>query len=220
MAAVAESTPVKLLDAASRLYAERGVFNVSMAEIVREAGQRNPSAILYHFGSRDQVLLALLEPHVRVIRERRLELLAVAQATPPDDMRTPIEALVRPVTELAGRGWRERAYLQIGLELADHPEHFSPVIAHLINETGSREVFDLLAERCPSLPRDIWESRLVICSGFVGRAAAERARGTADPGGARTHLPLDDDAFVSNLIDMYLGALTAPVSLDSRTAHS
>src|SRR5947199_1577167 len=143
----AASTRDKLLAAAGRLYAERGVFNVSLAEIVREAGQRNPSAILYHFGSRDDMLLAFLEPHVHFIRERRLELLMAAAATGADDLRSPIEALVRPVTELAARGWRERAYLQIGLELADHLDHFSPAIAALIGETGSREAFDLLEAR-------------------------------------------------------------------------
>src|SRR3954468_8561903 len=205
MAAVAESTPDKLLDAASRLYAERGVFNVSLAEIVREAGQRNPSAILYHFGTRDDVLLALLEPHVRFIRERRLELLVMARETAATDLRAPIEALVRPVTELAARGWRERAYLLIGLELADHLEQFSPAIADLLDETASREVFDLMAPRVvPPLPADVWDARIAICSGFVGRAAADRAR--------TQHPRLSDEAFVSNLIDMYAGALTSPLS--------
>ena len=208
------STRDKLLDAAGRLYAERGVFNVSLAEIVRDAGQRNPSAILYHFGSRDDMLLAFLEPHVRFIRERRLELLAVAADTAADDLRSPIEALVRPVTELAARGWRERAYLQIGLELADHLDHFSPAIAKLIGETASREVFELLAQRCPPLPPEVWEARVVICTGFVGRAAAERAKAT-EAKQKGSHLPLGDEAFVANLIDMYLGALTSPVTLDS-----
>src|SRR5438105_815298 len=148
----AASTRQKLLDAAGRLYAERGVFNVSLAEIVREARQRNPSAILYHFGSRDDMLLAFLEPHVRFIRERRLELLTVAAATPQDDLRSPIEALVRPVTELAARGWRERAYLQIGLELAYHLHHFSLAIPALVGDTGSRAVLHPLARRRPSSP--------------------------------------------------------------------
>ena len=39
------STSDLLLDSATRLFAERGVDNVSIAEIVRAAGQRNTSAI-------------------------------------------------------------------------------------------------------------------------------------------------------------------------------
>ena len=39
-----------LLDAAERLFAERGVNWVSMREIVRESQQHNTSAALYHFG--------------------------------------------------------------------------------------------------------------------------------------------------------------------------
>ena len=65
------STSDLLLDAAARLFAERGVDNVSIAEIVRSAGQRNTSAVHYHFGGRDQVLQAVLARHVSELAERR-----------------------------------------------------------------------------------------------------------------------------------------------------
>ena len=52
------ATRDKLLDAATALFAGRGVANVSLAEIVRAAGQRNASAIHYHFGGRDHVVEA------------------------------------------------------------------------------------------------------------------------------------------------------------------
>ena len=103
------ATRDKLLDAAAALFAERGVANVSLAEIVRAADQRNRSALHYHFGGRDQVVEAILARDVPALRERRLALLATAQAAPADDVRSVAEALVRPVTELAQRGWRERA---------------------------------------------------------------------------------------------------------------
>jgi hypothetical protein len=44
---------------------------------------------------------------------------------------------------------------------------------------------------------------------FIGRAAADRAR-ALDRGG--DHLVLSDDRFVSNLVDMLVGAMTAPVT--------
>src|SRR5205085_1882241 len=46
------TTRDKLVDAAARLFAERGIDNVSINEIVRAAGQRNASAVHYHFGNR------------------------------------------------------------------------------------------------------------------------------------------------------------------------
>lgn len=65
------STRDLLLDAATRLFAERGVDNVPIAEIVRAANQRNTSAIHYHFGNRDEVLRAVLARTYPVRSRRR-----------------------------------------------------------------------------------------------------------------------------------------------------
>ena len=198
------NTRDKLLDAAARLFAERGVFNVPLAEIVRQAGQRNPSAIHYHFGGRDQVLLEMMEPHVRFIRERRQELFELARKRPDDDLRSAVESMVRPVCELAQRGWRERAYLRIGSELADNPQRTSQAVIEMLFDTASRDPMRLMARRAPSMPAAVWSLRVNTCIGFVARAAAERGR-QVDAG---EDTGLSDDAFVSNLVDMYVGALT------------
>src|SRR4051812_43646292 len=88
------STPDRLLDAAARLFAERGIDNVSMAEIVRAADQRNVSAVRYHFGTRDDVLAALVARHVPDIAERRLELIEVARRQPATDRGAAAVAIV------------------------------------------------------------------------------------------------------------------------------
>ncbi len=205
----AQTTTEKLLDAAARLFVERGIDNVSIAEIVREAGQRNASAVHYHFGNRNGVFQALLGRHVPAIAERRLELLERARAAPDSDIRSAAEAIVRPITEFAQRGWRERAYLQIGVELADSVERTTPEIRTLLRETAGYEAWDLLRRRCPELPRDLWMERRTICTAFLGRAAADRAR-LLDGGGE--HPVLSDDRFVDNLVAMVVGAMTAPLA--------
>jgi AcrR family transcriptional regulator len=209
----AEDTREKLLDAAARLFAERGIEVVSLAEIVRAAGQRNASALHYHFGSRDAVLTALLERHIPAIRERRLELLDAARAD--GEVRTAAEAIVRPVTEFAQRGWRERAYLRYGSELAQQVDRFGPEVQAALHETSGYEAWDLLRSRCPKLPTKIWTERRAICTAFIGRAAADRAA-QLDRGGQ--HPVLSDNAFVDNLVDMVVGAMTAPVTVRSRHA--
>jgi AcrR family transcriptional regulator len=209
MTSAAAPTREKLLDAAAKLFAERGVNNVSLAEIVRAAGQRNTSAIHYHFGSRDAVLLAILERHVPVIRARRMELLARAQVR--DEPRSAAEAMVRPVTEFAQRGWRERAYLQIGSELTSYLDRASPSIQWLLRETAGHDALALLRDRCPPIPPEIWNERSAIATAFLGRAAADRARHLESrPRSGSDALP--DEEFVENLIDMFLGAITSPVS--------
>jgi AcrR family transcriptional regulator len=253
------STPDKLLDAAARLFAERGIENVAVAEIVRAAGQRNASAVNYHFGTRDDLLHAVLARHVPVLAGRRRELLDVARTA--GDVRSAAEAIVRPVTEFAQRGWRERAYLQIGSDVAAVLDRTTPAIRELLTETAGYEAWDLLrsrvalrpaapgvrgpsgpsergakgpsgpsergakgpsgpserevkgpsgpSEREVKIPRRVWVERQAICTVFIGRAAADRAR-KLDQGGE--HLVLSDDRFVSNLVDMAIGAMTAPVT--------
>lgn len=205
--AEATTTRDKLIDAAARLFAERGIDNVSINEIVRVAGQRNASAVHYHFGNRDQVLYALLERHVPTIAERRLELLDVARKRPARDARVAAEAIVRPVTEFAQRGWRERAYLQIGSEVAQALDRSTPEIRTVLEQTAGYEAWDLMRSRCRNVPDDLWQERQQICIVFIGRAAADRAR-SLDRGGR--HPVLSDDRFVDNLVNMVVGAMTAP----------
>jgi AcrR family transcriptional regulator len=207
MATDPAATREKLLDAAMQLFAERGVADVSLAEIVRAADQRNASAVHYHFGGRDQVVEAILARYVPAIRERRQELLAVASGA-PDPVRAAGEALVRPVTELARRGWRERAYLQIGAELANQPDRTTPEIRRLFRETAGPEVFAFLAEHV-QVPPKVWRVRAVLGNTFVGRASADRAR-ALDRGEATSGL--SDEQWVSNLVDMFVGMVTAPVT--------
>src|SRR5205085_5065027 len=145
---------------------------------------------------------------IPAIAERRLELIEVANGR-PDDVRAAAEAVVRPVTEFAQRGWRERAYVQIGSELANRPERATPEIQSLLARTEGYEAWELLRARCPTVPDDLWSERSNLCIVFIGRAAADRAR-ALDNGGA--HPVLSDDQFVDILIDMVIGALTAASS--------
>jgi AcrR family transcriptional regulator len=201
------STRDVLLDAAARLFAERGIDNVSIAEIVRTANQRNASAVHYHFGNRDGLLAAVLARHVPAIADRRHELLQQARSRPARDVRSAAIAIVRPVTEFAQRGWREWAYLQIGSELTGAIERAAPEIRDLMKQTAGYAAWELLRQRCPKVPADLWRVRREICVVFIGRAAADRAR-TLDGGGRQGIL--SDDRFVDNLIDMVIGAMTAP----------
>jgi AcrR family transcriptional regulator len=204
---VPTSTPDLLVDAAARLFAERGVDNVSIADIVRSADQKNSSAVHYHFGSRDDILLAVMTRHVDELAERRLLLLQEAQARPARDVRAAAEAIVRPITEFAQGGWRQQAYLQIGSELAGAIDRVRPDIQKVLGQTAGRDAWALLCRRCPKIPSDLWRVRQEICVAFIGRAAADRAR-ELGRGGRRP--VLSDDRFVDNLVEMVLGAMRAP----------
>ena len=104
----ATTTRDQLLDAAAHEFAEQGVWNASLIEVTRRAGQRNRAALRYHFGTREDVLCAVIERHVEFLAQREGELLAKARRTPDDDVGAVVEAIVRPAAELAASGWRDR----------------------------------------------------------------------------------------------------------------
>jgi AcrR family transcriptional regulator len=206
----ASETRRKLLDAAARAFAEEGVFNASLVEITRSAGQRNRGALHYHFGSRDGVLCAIIDRHAEFLARREGELLEVAVRAPDDDLASVIEAIVRPAAELAESGWRGRCCLLIIAELAGEDRaQYSAELEAVIARTGGNEVYALLAARMTDVSAEVRTERLSIITTFILRAVADRASQLGRRG--RTGRPqLDHDVFVRNLVEMAAAAIVAP----------
>jgi AcrR family transcriptional regulator len=79
-----ELTRSRLVESAERLFAERGVGSVSIREVNRDAGQA-PSAVHYHFGSKEALLRAVLGRLDSVVGEgtRTRGRLLLARDEPP-----------------------------------------------------------------------------------------------------------------------------------------
>lgn len=77
-------TKLELLLAAERLFATQGIAATSIREINAEAGQKNQSAIHYHFGSREAVVDALVDLRVTPNHLGRLARLEEARARAGD----------------------------------------------------------------------------------------------------------------------------------------
>jgi AcrR family transcriptional regulator len=100
-----------LIEAAERLFAERGIESVSLRDISVAAGQRNHSAAQYHFGDRAGLVAAVFEHRMRVVNERRHRLLDELEASASaGDLGRIVEATVRPLIEVVDEthGWYAR----------------------------------------------------------------------------------------------------------------
>jgi AcrR family transcriptional regulator len=97
----AAETIDELLATAERLFAERGVANVALTQIVAASGQKNRSALHYHFGSRGGVLTAVMDRRLAPINARRMALLSALPENPPvrGVLRANIGALAMAVAE-------------------------------------------------------------------------------------------------------------------------
>ena len=206
----AADTRQKLLDAAARAFAEHGVFNASLVDITRQAGQRNRGALHYHFGSRDGVLCAVIDRHTEFLARREGELLEIALRAPADDVDAVIEAIVRPAAELAESGWRGRCCLLIIAELAGEDRaNYSTELEAVIARTGGNEVYALLDARMAAVSPAVRLERSALITTFILRAVADRARPVGRRG--RTGRPqLAHEDFVQNLVAMAAAAMSAP----------
>lgn len=104
-------TRTAVLDAAERLFAEKGVEGVSIRDITAAAGA-NLAAVNYHFGSKERLVMEVfarrLEPMNRA-RLARLDALETAAGPRPVELSRIIEAFVRCslVTETGEADQRE-----------------------------------------------------------------------------------------------------------------
>jgi len=96
-----DQTRTSILSAAERLYAERGFGDVTLRDIVAEAGV-NLAAVNYHFGSKDELIAELFVTRsLATNRERLNELKAAEEA---GGGRTSIDSILRALVGPMLRG--------------------------------------------------------------------------------------------------------------------
>jgi AcrR family transcriptional regulator len=193
----------QLLDAALELFARDGIAGVSLREIGIAGRQRNTSALHYHFGSKEGVLRALLQRELPPVVERRRMLLA--EAGDDGDLRAIARAIVLPFAELATGTPHERAFVRVLAHLHGDVSFTLEEITDLAGDTAMGATMTLVRAGLRDVSEEVVQERMAVAmSGFL-YAAAIRAQG-----GRRTDL-ISDDVFRENLVDMFHGALTAPV---------
>jgi AcrR family transcriptional regulator len=196
----ATETRERLLAEARRLFATQGVFQTTSREIVEAAGQRNVSALTYHFGSREGVLRAILLGFDEVLDAERGKLLArIGDDAPTREL---VAALLVPYARPLGTV-EGREYLRIVAQLTERfPEWRDATL------TGPylRRILGILERRPSELRPAIRRERVVSAITLMTAAMAERARLVAE----RRRGRLDDTTFLANLADMIVGVLEAP----------
>lgn len=99
----AAETRGRVLDAAERLFAERGIEAVSIRDITR-AAKANLAAINYHFGTKQDLVAEIFSRRLTPLNHKRLALLDAAEQKAggkPARLEVILEALIRPAVEQA-----------------------------------------------------------------------------------------------------------------------
>ena len=205
-----DRTRERLLDAAERLWGERGVEAVSLREIRIAAGQRNSSALHFHFGDREGLLLALSQRHQpRITAEQeRLRRALVADGR-QDDVAGLVEVLLRPGAEYLRRGPSERAWTKIVAERLARPELALDVVASHAADVAYQVGGQLFTRLTETVEPDLAVERLMSVVTACAHLSADRARMEDLPPGATGRPMLPFDRWLANLVAMAVAAMTA-----------
>jgi len=208
----AASTRDALVEAGRRLFATEGVYTTPLSKIVNAAGQRNTSALHYHFAvdgldARHGLLFAIIDHHNEGIEgERRVMLDGVVNRRGVVDLRSAVEAYVLPqASRLETPDGRE--FLSIVSQLVDFFDRWDDTRAR--TPTEAMRAFRMIESALPtSMPTALRRERVVRFVEMVSESLGARARRL--PKTRRS--TIDNRIYVDNLIDMAVGALSAPMS--------
>lgn len=142
----------RLLDAAEKLFAERGYLAASVREITAAAGC-NVAAVNYHFGGKDNLHRETVRRRLAHVRERRLTSLRRAldragdAATLELVLRVFIATFLEPLTRREDGGWSMELFSRELLERRLPPQ----LLLDEFIEPTSTALVEALRQVCPLL---------------------------------------------------------------------
>ena len=200
-----------LLLAGERLIAEYGIDAVSLRQINTAAGQRNSSAAHYHFGSKEALIRAIFDYRMeRVNRSRQLKLATIReQSDGHPEPRQLVETFVYPIVEEIRDSEGGSFYIRFLSQAISHPQTDTNKYSENLLANAASSAFKQLKQAVPGIPEPILGQRFGLMWEMIIHSLADRER-DSELRAQSQHI--DQDLFISNLIDTATGALIAPVN--------
>lgn len=199
----AEATRTVLLRTAERLFAERGLAEVSNRQIVEAAGQANNSALTYHVGTRVDLIRAIVRSHAESLSGRTQEL--VEQVRGRVEAREHVASLVLPFTEHLAQLGNPSWFARFLTQLAADPVFSADVHVEILLAPSYQEGLAAVWSHLPELPPQEAALRGQMAWYAIVHTCADQER-TADASGA----PADWAQVGEAVIDAVTGLLLAP----------
>ncbi|MBF7014734.1 helix-turn-helix domain-containing protein [Novosphingobium resinovorum] len=202
------ATRIKIIEAAEKLFADRGIDGVALREIAAAAGQGNNTAVQYHFGTKEALVYAIFDYRIEMFEPLRAAMLDRAEeAGLLGDARTLLEIMCLP-------------HLTISDENGRHP--YSAFLAQYLTRTRAegiphpyddpevpvpalRRVRRLIVERVNYVPPVELRLRVGLCKLMFLNMLMRR-----DSGFPHFDQGITLDALVDDTMVQMTVALTAP----------
>ncbi|MFF1646008.1 TetR/AcrR family transcriptional regulator [Streptomyces sp. NPDC058240] len=199
-----QETRDKLIRAAEEIFAAQGPDGAQLRDIVRLAGQSNPSAVQYHFGSRAGLLDAVM-----AVRQARTEQVVapLLDALGADcGVRELLTALVTAEASLLADD-RGRRCLRISARLSHETGLRTGRLHPVLDGTDYGRLIGRIGDCLGGLPGPVRLERLDLALTLIGAALADRARQRLDG----TEPLTGDELFLADLVETTTAFLHAPV---------
>ncbi len=153
------TTKDKIMDAAEKLFAQKGFHGASLRDITSAAGV-DLALVNYHFGSKKLLLGAVLDRRGQVLNEERrgrLAAIRLSAAPRPPSTEAILDAFFDPILERlaqAGRGWHH--YFSLLAYVNNSPEWGRTLMGKTFDATV-REFIQAVMDSLPgAAPEDIF----------------------------------------------------------------
>ena len=190
-----------MIDAAERLVAEHGLAGLTVQAVQEAAGQRNKSAVQYHFGSRQGLVDALLAARMAPPSRRRTAMLLALGAAP--GTRELVEVLVVPLIESVLA--RTPSYWARFLIQAIGDPKTSLASLASVDDQALRSAQSRLEAHLAHLPPPVRALRVQSIFGYACVVLAAYEVGALPP-------ELTGDALTAEIVDACCGLVDAPAS--------
>ncbi len=202
-------TAIQILDVAEHLFAQSGIDNVSIREILRASGQSNLSAAHYHFGSREALIGMLLARRIRTINALRHQRLDALMASCRDsNAHAIVEVIVGVLAEVVkSTPWGPDYVRVVAQALFAHNQ---AVWDFLDPQTmsGHLRATAMLRNVLAHLPSRVFKDRIWILHNQTTYSIARwvQTKGPVTPANSRRYA-----ALIRNTVDFMAAGMTAPI---------
>lgn len=202
-----EDTRDRILDAAQKLFAEKGFDSTSVRDITTEAGC-NVASVNYHFGGKDNLYLETFRSMLTALRDQRIEVLDELMARDPaPSLEEYLESFANGFLDPLVDESRGRLFMAfVSREMFDPRLPHDVFVSEFIHPVLERSLIALEAFGPPLDPAD---ARLCIMS-MVGQLLhALKARQLFTHAGHSEVVPTDLADYIPHFVRFSVGGIRA-----------
>ena len=203
-----EATRELILDTAERLFAEHGIYAVSNRQIAEAAGQGNTAAVGYHFGSRTELIEAMVSRfHTSIVPAREAMLSEISGSL---NVRDWLDCQVRPIIERFDELGAPTWFARVGTQMMTDPELRTILMESSFAQSPTLHAsVDGLLKCLPFLPVQVQPERIDCSMFLIIQMCAQRERALAN---GEPTIRASWSEMATGLVDLLVGIWTAPVT--------